>query len=55
MTNAEKFIEVFGATPTMVHCPVLYLEDCKKCKGYCKDSGCRDSDWWNSEYKETEE
>lgn len=54
MTNAEKFKEVFGAIPTTVHCPILYREDCKKCKGYRNRNSfdCRSSDWWNSEYKE---
>lgn len=52
MTNAEKFEEVFGAKTNIVHCPILYREDCKKCKGYCNGLGCRGSDWWNSEYKE---
>lgn len=54
MTNAEKFKEVFGAIPTITHCPILYREDCKKCKGYRNTNylDCCGSDWWNSEYKE---
>ena len=52
MTNKEKFKEVFGAIPTIVHCPILYREDCKKCKGYRNSFDCCGSDWWNSEYKE---
>ena len=52
MTNAEKFKEVFGVVPSTKYCPIVYLEDCKKCKGYFKYIGCCGSDWWNSEYKE---
>ena len=55
MTNVEKFKEVFGAIPTIAHCPILYREDCKKCKGYRNNFDCRGSDWWNSEYKEVPE
>lgn len=55
MTNAEKFEEVFGAKPTTVHCPILYREDCKNCKGFGNSLNCFESDWWNSEYKENKE
>lgn len=51
MTNAEKFKEVFGVKPNIVHCPILFREDCGRCKGFEGNSPCSDSDWWNSEYK----
>lgn len=51
MTNAEKFEEVFGAKPDIIHCPILYRKNCGSCKGFEGNSPCCGSDWWNSEYK----
>ena len=52
MTNAEKFKEVFGFAPSKNDCPVISIVQCWYCKGFHKDTNCKDSDWWNSEYKE---
>ena len=53
MTNAEKYIEVFGVEPDPASCPAIECSKCPVCDfnkvEYCAGSSY---DWWNSEYKE---
>ena len=56
-TNAEKYEEVFGFPPRTDKCP---SEFCCKCplKFYGIKREChtiRIREWWNSEYKESED
>lgn len=60
MTNEEKFKEVFGFEPhydseclanDCLYCPCLDMPSNKMCGG-CKNNIV---EWWNSEYKESEE
>ena len=56
MTNAEKYKEVFGFPPDLDTCPT----ECKFCPIRQQGINCIQSigscgNWWNSEYKESEE
>ena len=55
MTNAEKYIEVFGFPPDTGNCPT---EDCNQCpckqidnNGHLACVGISVSEWWDEEYK----
>lgn len=53
MTNAEKYIEIFGFEPDMSACPT---NNCKNCPRSNIRSICRNTNtlnWWEEDYKET--
>lgn len=48
MTNKEKFREIFGFTPSGIHC----LMPDKVCEEQERCSKCPFGKWWDMEYKE---